>query len=369
MANDRHGRTSSSTLKSHQCHVISRPLIFTPQRLEGNRTAPDRGYRRGVVPPTSKGEEREGVPLTNLDAPLFDGAGATKRDLVDYLEAVADRLIAVVRDRPLSVIRVHRGQEAFMQKNVPKYTPEWVRTVEVWAEASKRNVSYALCNDRRTLLWFANQRAVEYHPTLIRTDDVDHTTHLVLDLDPPEEGGFPLAVRAAHLVRHVLDELGLAGAVKTSGAKGVHVFVPIAAGVSLEDEAAATRAIAARAVAADPAIATSAFVKDERGGKVFMDATRVGGATVVAAYSPRVRPGVPVSFPVSWDQLDQVTPADFTVHTAVGRLGDADPWAARMPPAQSLSADLIAEGHTNPVARVQAKHEGKRRARAARTKS
>ncbi|MGH8975755.1 MAG: ATP-dependent DNA ligase, partial [Acidimicrobiia bacterium] len=107
------------------------------------------------------GEARHGVSLTNLDQPLFDGADATKRDLVDYLDAVSDRIIPVLEDRPLSVIRVHRGGAPFMQKNVPRYTPPWVRTVTMWAEASKRDVSYALCNDRRTLLWFANQRAVE----------------------------------------------------------------------------------------------------------------------------------------------------------------------------------------------------------------
>ena len=106
-------------------------------------------------------EVRDGVSLTNLDTPLFDGAGADKRDLVDYLDAVHELLIGELRDRPLSVIRVIRGQAPFMQKNVPKYTPEWVPTVRVWAEASKREVTYALCDDRRTLLWFANQRAVE----------------------------------------------------------------------------------------------------------------------------------------------------------------------------------------------------------------
>src|SRR6266487_3646275 len=105
------------------------------------------------------GAARDRVSLTNLDQPLFDGAGATKRDLVDYLDAVHQLLIGELRDRPLSVIRVLRGQAPFMQKNVPKYRPEWVPTVSVWAEASKREVSYALCNDRRTLLWFANQRA------------------------------------------------------------------------------------------------------------------------------------------------------------------------------------------------------------------
>lgn len=311
-------------------------------------------------------ESRGGVSLTNLDQALFDGAEATKRDLVDYLDAVSDRIIPGLADRPLSVIRVHRGQEAFMQKNVPKYTPDFVRTVKLWADASKREVAYALCNDRKTLLWFANQRAIEYHPTLVTADHMDHATHLVLDLDPPDPDAFGMAVRAAHAVRRALEDLGLQGAVKTSGAKGVHVFVPIVAGVALDDSAAATRAIAVRAEHIDPEIATTAFMKEDRGGKVFVDSTRVGGATVVAAYSPRARPGVPVSFPVSWDELDDVTPRDFTVHNAAALLGDRDPWAEHMPDAQELGGDLIAEGHGIPVARVQAMHEGKRRARARR---
>jgi DNA ligase D len=310
---------------------------------------------------------REGVSLTNLDQPLFDGADAVKRDLVEYLAAVADRIIPELRDRPLSVVRVLRGQPPFMQKNVPKYTPSWVRTVPLWAESSHREVSYALCDDRRTLLWFANQRAVEYHPTLATADQRDHPTHLVLDIDPPSDDAFALAVQAARLVRQVLADAGLAGVVKTSGAKGVHVFVPIDALATIEDVAAATRAIAARAERLDPALTTTAFIREDREGKVFLDSTRAGGATVAAVYSPRVRPGVPVSFPVDWDDLDRVTPADFTVHTAAGLLADGDAWADRMPAPQSLSSDLIEEGRAIPIARVQAMHEGKRRARARRT--
>ena len=304
------------------------------------------------------------VPLTNLDQPLFDGADATKRDLVDYLDAVHTRLLPELEQRPLSVVRVHRGQEAFMQKNVPKYTPDFVRTVPFWAEASKRQVSYALCNDRKTLLWFANQRAVEYHPTLVLAERPDHVTHLVLDLDPPVDAGFAAAVAAALLVRQALSDVGLEGAVKTSGAKGVHVFVPIAADVSLEDAAGATRAIAERAAALDPAIATTAFMKEDREGKVFVDATRVGGATVGAAYSPRVRPGVPVSFPVSWDDLPDVAPTDFTIHNALDRLDDAGPWLDAMPQGQALPAELVEEGRAIAPGRVQAMHDGKRRMRA-----
>ncbi len=238
--------------------------------------------------------------------------------------------------------------------------------MKLWAETSKREVSYALCNDRRTLLWFANQRAVEYHPALARADRPDQPTHLVLDIDPPSGDTFQLAVRAAVLVREALAGAGLAGAVKTSGAKGVHVFIPIEEPAAVDDVAAVTRALAARAERLDRALATTAFIREDREGKVFLDSTRAGGATVVAAYSPRVRPGTPVSFPVPWDQLDRVAPSDFTVRTAARLIADGDPWADLMPRPQRLSSELIEEGRAIPVARVQAMHEGKRRARARR---
>lgn len=310
-------------------------------------------------------EVRDDVSLTNLDQELFADAGATKRDLVDYLDAMRDRILPVLQDRPLSVMRVLRGQKPFMQKNLPKYTPDWVTRWQMWAASSKREVSYALCNDRKTLLWFANQRAIEYHPTLMGIAD-ELPTQLILDLDPPEGRGFDVVVGAAELVRRALQDLSLDGMVKTSGAKGIHIFVPLVPEASAEDVAAATRAIAVRAEQFDRELATTAFVRDDRGGKVFLDSTRAGGATVVAAYSPRIRPGTPVSFPLPWDELAQITPGDFTVHTALGMLGDRDPWGELMPAPQHLSDALIEEGRAIPVARVQAMHEGKRRAREAR---
>jgi DNA ligase D-like protein (predicted polymerase) len=313
----------------------------------------------------SAGEIRDGVELTNLDQPLFDGAGATKRDLIDYLDSVSERIVPELRDRPLSVIRVRLGQAPFMQKNVPKYTPPWVTTVSLWAESSKREISYALCNDRRTLLWFANQRAVEYHPTLFRIAAWDRPTHLVLDIDPPDSDAFQLAVQAAQLVRQALGDAGLSAAVKTSGAKGLHVFVPVAS-VTTEEAAAATRALAVRAERVDPTLATTAFVREDRHGKVFLDSTRSGGGTVVAAYSPRLRVGVPVSFPLAWEELDRVVPGDFTLHTAPALLSGHDRWTDLMQHPQRLSAELVEEGRQIPVARVQAMHEGKRRARARR---
>ena len=139
------------------------------------------------------------------------------------------------------------------------------------------------------------------------------------------------------------------------------MFVPVDEQTTIEEVAAASRALAARAERIDPALATTAYIREERGGKVFLDSTRSGGATVAAAYSPRVRPGVPVSFPVRWDDLDSVKPADFTIHTAADLLGGKNVWREQLPPPQRLPADLIDEGRTIPIARVVAMHEGKQR--------
>ena len=309
-------------------------------------------------------EERDGVPLSSLDQPLGDGLEVTKGDLVDYLDAVADRLVPLLAGRTLSVMRVRPGQPPFMQRNVSKGAPDWVRTVAVWSYGAHREVHQVLCDDRRTLLWLANQRAVEYHVPFRRADD-DAPTGLVLDLDPPEGAAFEQVVATAGLVRRALADSGLAGAVKTSGAKGLHVVVPVR-GASAEDTAAATRALAARTERLDPELATTAYIKEDRHGRVFVDSTRSGQGTIVAAYSPRIRPGLPVSMPVAWEDLPHVRPGEATVTTAIALLGDADPWVDLLPPPQELPADLVAEGSAIPVARVAAMHEGKRRAKARR---
>lgn len=313
-------------------------------------------------------ETREGVAFTNLDQPLFDDAGATKRDFVDYLDAMSEKIVPALSGRPLSVIRARPGGENFMQKNLPKYAPDFIRTVTLWAESSRRKVTYAVCDDRPTLLWFGNQRAVEFHPALTTVEHPDRITHLVVDLDPPVGSDFKVVVAAARAVRAALDDSGLSGAVKTSGSKGLHIFIPVGPDLAPEDAAAVTRALAARTVALDPAVTTTAFLKDDREGKVFVDATRVGGSTVVAAYSPRIRVGVPVSFPVSWDAIGDISLGDFTIFTAPDLLGGADPWATEMPSTQKPSDELIDEGNAIPVARVEAMHEGKRRKRAREAK-
>ncbi|OLM13772.1 ATP-dependent DNA ligase [Pseudonocardia sp. Ae505_Ps2] len=308
-------------------------------------------------------EVRDGVELTSLDAEAFDGAGVTKRALLDHLDAVADLLLPALADRPLSVVRARPGQAPFMQKNLPRGAPDWIPTVDVWAESSQRTVHYPLCHDRRTLLWFGNQRAVEFHPTLV-PHGATTTGELVIDLDPPDGAGFDRGVAAAHPVRAALAELGLAAAVKTSGATGLHLVVPLSEQLPIDDAFAATRAVCARAAALAPDVATTAFIRDDRGGRVFLDPTRAGGATLAAPYSPRARPGLPVSFPLTWDELDGASPADFTVGTVAGLLDGRPTWSELRPAPASLPEVLLTEGRAIPVPRVAAMHEGKRRKRA-----
>ena len=217
-----------------------------------------------------------------------------------------------------------------MQKNVPKYTPDWVQTVPVWAEASKREVSYALCNDRRTLLWFANQRAVEYHPTLVAGRPTATTpTHLVLDLDPPR-GRTRSRWRssAAQLVRQALADAGLAGAVKTSGAKGVHVFVPLDDAASIEDVGRRHPGDRRPGRAARPGARHHGVHQGgpRRQGVRRLDPRRRGdrGRRLQPA-GPARRAGV---VPGRLGRPRPTSPRrDFTIRTALALLGDGDPWA------------------------------------------
>ncbi len=186
-----------------------------------------------------------------------------------------------------------------------------------------------------TLLWFANQRAVEYHVTLFRLAHPHEPDFLVMDLDPPEGADFGAVVarRAAGP-----DRAGRAGTHRggeDQRREGRARLRPADPGHGSRGRGRRLPGPRRPGGALDPALATTAYVKEDRAGKVFLDSTRAGGATVVATYSPRARPGVPVSFPVSWDDLDRITPADFTLTTAVAQL-DGDPWRSALPAPQSL---------------------------------
>lgn len=283
------------------------------------------------------------VRVKNLDKLLWPEDGVTKRDLLGYFEAVAPALVPALRDRPLSVKRYPGGIEgpAFFQKNTPSYAPPWIPTATIWAPSARREVRYALCNSTDVLRWLADQAAIELHPWLSRVRRLEQPDLMAFDLDPPE-GQFERAARLALALGRLLEELGLRGVAKTSGAKGVHVVVPLRPGPPFEEVRAAAATIARLLEARFPDLATTAIRRARRGERVFVDVGRnAAGQHMVAVYSPRARPGAPVSFPVPWDDLGRVRPQDFSLRTVPSLLQrEGDRWKALRPRPQALPRTL-----------------------------
>ena len=255
------------------------------------------------------------IEVSRPDKLLWPSREVTKRRYVDYLDAVADRMLPWVRERPLTLVRAPDGVggKQYFQKAVPTYAPEWIRTVRIPAPSAGRDVDFVVCDDRATLEWLGNQAALEFHPAPVRVDKLDRPDLLVVDIDPPE-GAFDAAVEVAAMVLEVLDDLGMATGVKTTGGKGLHVVAPI----ERRYDAAVLRGAASRltaiVAARRPDLVTDEFRKANRQGRVMLDPSRNGtGATIVAPYSPRAREEATVSFPVTPDELASVSPGDFTI--------------------------------------------------------
>lgn len=279
--------------------------------------------------PTSPPDE---IEVTRPDKLLWPSRGITKRGYVDYLEALHDRMLPWLRERPLTVIRAPDGVggKRYFQKAVSTYAPEWIRTVRIPAPSAGRDVDFVVCGDRATLLWLGNQAALELHPAPVRADNLERPDLLVVDIDPPE-GAFDAAVEVARMVLEVLDDLGATSGVKTTGGKGLHVVVPI----ERRYDAAELRRAAARltsiVAARRPELVTDEFRKAKRGGRVMLDPSRNGtGATIVAPYSPRAREEATVSFPVTPDELASVSPDDFRIDSVPNLLDRPGPrrWSA-----------------------------------------
>ncbi len=284
-----------------------------------------------------------GVEPSNLDKVFWPGSGLTKGDLLAYFDRAAPFILPALRGRPLTVIRFPNGigGPSFYQKDTPRYAPDWVRTIRLPSGGPKPEVRYTVCGSKRTLMWLANQAAIELHPWLSTLDRLDRPTHLVLDIDPPE-GDFDRAVRAALLTRDALEDVGLAGVVKTSGSKGVHVYVPVERRYDGETLTRAAQRLADHVVRRAPDDVTTEFRKAGRAGRVFLDWTRIGaGKHIAVVYSPRARPGATVSFPVAWEDLAGARAERFTIRTVPELLASGDPWADLSPPPQRLPDRLV----------------------------
>jgi DNA ligase D len=267
------------------------------------------------------------VKLTNPDRVYFPARGETKHDLVDYYIAVADGIVRALRDRPCMLHRYPEGVggEKIYQKRLPKGAPDWVETVEV-SFPSGRTADELCVTEIGSVVWAVQMSTVEFHPWHTRRFAVEQPDELRIDLDPQPGTGFAEAKRAAAVVHEVLDELGWVGWPKTSGNRGIHIYIRIQPDHGFKEVRRAALAFGREVERRIPDLVTTAWWKEERGEKVFLDFNQnAKDRTIAAAYSVRGFPHGPVSAPVTWQELPDVETDDFTIATMPARfaaLGD-----------------------------------------------
>ena len=272
--------------------------------------------------------------ITHPDKVLFPEDGITKADLAAYYAAVAAVMLPHVRRRPVTMERFPNGigEKGFIQKSVVKGFPDWLKRVETPKKGG--TVHYPLANDRRSLQWLANQNTITIHVWPSRTPRLDRPDLCVLDLDPSRDD--PDALREAMLVlRGVVEELGHASWVKTSGSKGFHVVTRLSARATFATSARFADSVAAVLVQRRPKDLTLEFSKAARRGRIYIDTARNRqGATFAAVYTVRARPGAPVSAPCRWEEIESgaVHPQSFTLRTMSERLARVgDLWSDLVP--------------------------------------
>lgn len=275
------------------------------------------------------------VSLSNTDKLFYPDDGIRKGDVIGYYQAVADRMLPYLRDRPLVMGRYPDGiaGEGIIQKKVPAYFPDWIQRVDVPRIGGRGGaVSQVVCDKPATVAYLANQACVEFHLLLSRLDALDQPDQVVFDLDPPDDEHFDDVRRCALDLRRVLeDDLGLAAYVKTTGGKGLHVHVPLRPAEGFDPVREFARQVAELLVRQDPGGRTLEQRVQSRGDRVYLDIMRNGYAQMaVAPYSLRARPGAQAATPLHWSELDDagLRPGLFTMRTIADRLaGTDDPWA------------------------------------------
>jgi bifunctional non-homologous end joining protein LigD len=268
--------------------------------------------------------------ITHPDKILFPDDGITKGELAAYYEAIAPLMLPHVRRRPVTMERYPAGidKPGFMQKDVSRGFPEWLERVEVPKKGG--TVHHPLANDKRSLLWLANQNCITPHVWTSRAPELVQPDICVFDLDPSVDEPAKLR-KAALAVRDVLEEVGLASWVKTSGSKGYHIVAPITAEQDHEAVATFAHTVGALLVKRYPKELTQEFSKAERAARIYVDTGRNGySATFAAPYAVRARAGAPVSAPCEWSEIERgkIAPQSFTLRTMARRIDKAgDVWA------------------------------------------
>ncbi|MDT0569546.1 non-homologous end-joining DNA ligase [Streptomyces sp. DSM 3412] len=265
------------------------------------------------------------VRLSSPDRIFFPERGFTKLDLARYYIAVGPGILRALRDRPTTLERYPEGVtgENFFQKRAPKNMPDWIPTAHI-TFPSGRSADEMCPTEVAAVVWAAQFGTLTFHPWPVRRDDVDRPDELRIDLDPQPGTDYADAVRAAHELREVLHEYGgLRGWPKTSGGRGLHVFVPIRPDWTFTQVRRSAIAVARELERRMPEQVTTAWWKEERGAKIFVDYNQTArDRTIASAYSVRPRPHAPVSAPLTWDEVGVAVPRDFDLGTMPGRFAE-----------------------------------------------
>ena len=270
-------------------------------------------------------EARQGkLKLTNLDK-VFWPEGLTKLDLIKYYIDMAPVILPYLQDRPLVLKRYPDGitGEAFYQKECPAYAPDWIATAPIYHADSDKTINYILGNNEATLVWLANQGCIEIHAWLSRASHLEHPDIAVMDLDPAPGVTFKDVLDIALLVHQALKEFHLSGYPKTSGATGLHIFIPLEPRWTFHQVTAAMGYLARLVAGVYPRKATTERSIPKRKNRVYLDYLQnVRGRSMAFPYSLRPLPGAPVSTPLTWEEVKRgmFSPKDFNIHTARERL-------------------------------------------------
>jgi bifunctional non-homologous end joining protein LigD len=250
--------------------------------------------------------EGKHLKLTNLDKVLYPAAGFTKGQVIDYYARIAPILVPHLAGKPLTLKRYPNGvdQEPFFEKNATKHRPDWVKTAPIWSEGNKRNVNYILANDLATLVWVANLASLELHPSLSLAEDIDCPRNMVFDLDPGPPANIIQCCQVAFWLRAIFEHFKLQSFPKTSGSKGLQIYVPLNRKTSYDETKPLAHALARLLENEHRDLVVSDMKKALRTGKVLVDWSQNDEhKTTVSVYSLRARERPTVSTPVTWEEV------------------------------------------------------------------
>ena len=264
------------------------------------------------------------LKFTNLNKVFYPGEGITKRDLINYYDAVAHVILPHLRDRPLSLKRYPNGinEPYFFQKNAEDKFAEWIRLEPVYSEHAEGETHYVICNDRATLLYLANLACIDHNPWMSRVGSLENPDFALIDLDPTVGCPYDQIVQAAQIVQKKLEVIGMAGYPKTTGGDGMHVYIPLEPVYTYEQVRSFAEILSLLVIGEDPDLFTTPrTVSQRKKGKVYFDYLQISSSkTIAAPYVLRAYPGAPVSTPLGWSEVKKgLKPTDFNIHNAVQR--------------------------------------------------